>query len=561
MRRGHSWQLHFLQLVVAILLHVHIAWAQCSSSEYQTIPVVTTCEVSDQTSSVQLELSEVMVMRIPVGLNGFSVQISSAVNLDIKMYDDSSGTCIAGVGCSPGKFQGNHNYAGVVFYYSGDDATAPAAESVSITGVVARSFTVYVKGYAHGVTATIESSHGAQTSACPSPLNGCALCSTYALCRAAETPTCDGSLSVFCTPTTTTSSSSTSTSITTSVSSTTTTTTLRKVILTGTFQITFASGVSVCAVDTIYALQLAIGSAARNISSLPFTPSDVISITIEVCRRRLEASDDDGRRLAATSTTVTYMVAAPGFWNSASAQALATAIAEFVVLFVSLIQQSLLSSGIATSGISISIPVVGDPGLAWDQSLWDNDTSTDINSDTCQGVAAPLWRLVGRGVTTDWQVTSLLFYRDMACTNLMRVLPQKLSHVSYYNGRAFDGPARGAKRGSASVAEVLVVGLSSGVAWRSARSCGHFSDECHLGFEWFTDVLPAAHPQPLTRHALGARTSVQPRCVVVSQSVVAGNFAPTVAVQYRHGVDPWQTLRVFSGLWGGVAHIRLPVSR
>eukprot|EP00446_Apocalathium_sp_SHHI-4_P069773 CAMPEP_0177538084 /NCGR_PEP_ID=MMETSP0369-20130122/58161_1 /TAXON_ID=447022 ORGANISM="Scrippsiella hangoei-like, Strain SHHI-4" /NCGR_SAMPLE_ID=MMETSP0369 /ASSEMBLY_ACC=CAM_ASM_000364 /LENGTH=554 /DNA_ID=CAMNT_0019020817 /DNA_START=1 /DNA_END=1663 /DNA_ORIENTATION=- len=554
MRRGHSWQLHFLQLVVAVLLHVHVAWAQCMSSEYQTIPVVTTCSgVSGQTSSVQLELSELMVMRIPIGLNGFSVQISSAVNLDIKMYDDANGTCIAGVGCSPGKFQGNHNYAGVVFYYSGDDATPLAAESVSITGVLARSFTVSVKGYAHGVTATIQWSHGAQTSSCPSPLNGCAPCSTYALCRDTETPTCDGSLSVFCTPTTTTSSSSTSTSSstsssTTSVSSTTTTTTLLKVILTGNFQITFASGVSVCSVDTIYALQLAIGSAARNITSLPFTPSDVISISIEVCRRRLEASDDDGRRLAATSTTVTYMVAAPGFWNSASAQALATAIAEFVVLFVSLIQQSLLSSGIATSGISISIPVVGDPGLAWDQSLWDNDTSTDINSDTCQGVAAPLWRLVGRGVTTDWQVTSLLFYRDMACTNLMQVLPQKLSHVSYYNGRAFDGPARGAKRGSASVAEVLVVGLSSGVA--SARSCGHFSDECHLGFEWFTDVLPAAHPQPLTRPALGARTSVQPRCVVVNQSVVAGNFAPTVAVQYRHGADPWQTLRVFSGLWG-----------
>lgn len=522
--------------------------AQCGVGFYRSASIVTLCEGSSGLSaSVALKSGLSKVLVLPTGVSGAYVKLSSSTNdVDAQLFDSSSPTCVVGHLCSVGGSGGTWQYFGMDVYYSGGDSSLPVSETISITGTTTRNLTVYAKAYGPG-SATAEYSHGT-VSPCPSPTPGCSPCSAFTACALSETASCDGSATVVCIKTTTTSTTRTATlsSTTTTTSSrtaTTTTTTADRVdvLVTGTVVVALPSGGDLCADPASTALKSAFESGFSSAAGVVIAAKEFV-ISVAGCA-------GGGRRLGTASTTVSYMLKVEGVHNTLAAQAIVSAIAASFQTFTSAFVDSLQSAGIASSVISASLPAAAQPAPTLSLALWDNDTSTN----DCRGVASTTWRVVGRDAPLEWQVHSLGFYQDAACTDKISTIPRR-SARGPVNGRAFSGPMR---RGAASVADLL----DGGGPWRSRSACGAFSDACHLGFEWVSGSASAT-PQRYSRTPFPRREAVAPQCVLLEQSSVTGRFATVALVQYRAaGEAQWRTLAGRAGLTGGIAHLRVPVAR
>mmetsp|Transcript_49497 Transcript_49497/g.105826 ORF Transcript_49497/g.105826 Transcript_49497/m.105826 type:complete len:888 (+) Transcript_49497:61-2724(+) len=175
--------------------------ATCSSSQWQPSPVVMNCGGGSGSLPVQLQKGQTTnIWSLPIGASNVFFQMTANADLDIKLFDDDSNTCIVGFGCTYASSCSSADYCiayeDMSIYFSGDDMWQPISETIAISGALTRRMTLKVKSYAAEAGA-FSFSYG-PASSCPDVLPGCSQCSSYAGCTSSERPACDGSSAVIC---------------------------------------------------------------------------------------------------------------------------------------------------------------------------------------------------------------------------------------------------------------------------------------------------------------------------------------------------------------------------
>mmetsp|Transcript_99078 Transcript_99078/g.284863 ORF Transcript_99078/g.284863 Transcript_99078/m.284863 type:complete len:219 (+) Transcript_99078:101-757(+) len=184
-------------------------------------------------------------------------------------------------------------------------------------------------------------------------------------------------------------------------------------------------------------------------------------------------------------------------------------------------------------------------------------------------VSSARWRLVGRGVSSDWKVSRIKFRALDAswveqqagsmpgatpCGELISSVPwARGAGGQLADGSAFAGPTLVAPEGGRMP---NVAFEDTDEAWSPGVPCLAADDTCFLGFRWFgtrASTEAEATGSRLTRY------EASPRCLEVEQSATSGEFAPNVLVQYWSDASKsWLTHTEFSGLSGGSITLRLP---
>mmetsp|Transcript_55486 Transcript_55486/g.143019 ORF Transcript_55486/g.143019 Transcript_55486/m.143019 type:complete len:236 (+) Transcript_55486:2-709(+) len=216
----------------------------------------------------------------------------------------------------------------------------------------------------------------------------------------------------------------------------------------------------------------------------------------------------------------------------------------------------------ALAGIALTNVVVGT--LSASESLsslvqLSMSTLGSFAGDGAVAVSAPRWRVVGRNVASEWQVSFLGFFEDISCRTSIPAVPRRSDDRGkrLFNGHALSGPMRRDQAGY-----FALNAFEAGAAeWRSTAPCGAWSDECYIGFYWLSHQVaqvPDSDPTVFSTLRVMRRASVQPHCILLEQSVVSGHFAQTIAVQFKASVGAWQTILTRSGIEGGQVQLHLP---
>mmetsp|Transcript_131673 Transcript_131673/g.421416 ORF Transcript_131673/g.421416 Transcript_131673/m.421416 type:complete len:221 (-) Transcript_131673:109-771(-) len=154
-----------------------------------------------------------------------------------------------------------------------------------------------------------------------------------------------------------------------------------------------------------------------------------------------------------------------------------------------------------------------------------SSTLGSFAGDGAVAVSAPQWRVVGRNVASEWQVSYLGFFEDISCRTSIPAVPRRSDDRGkrLFNGHALSGPMRRDQAGYFA----LNAFEADAAEWRSTAPCGAWSDECYIGFYWLSHQ-------------------------------VSGHFAHTIAVQFKASAGAWQTILTRSGIEGGQVQLHLP---
>lgn len=334
------------------------------------------------------------------------------------------------------------------------------------------------------------------------------------------------------------------------------------VTVTGTIEATFPDGIVSCLASTELALKDSLAMALSTVTGFQFESSAVTSVAVDTCTgRRLEeeGGDADARRLTPVATVVTYVASVA---SASLAAFVASAVASSVAAFAAAFAAQMAFVGVGLSGV-VTGAVTSSASLALFSSI-DRSVLGTYAADAVEAVSSARWRLVGRSVPQEWFVSAVRFYEDAACTREIPVIPQRNDRgLKRHNGRAFGGPQkRGRGRDWHAAADALE---GTGAGWRSTAPCGDHSDTCHIGFDWFGEQVGLGLAGPASGYSatgLLRRAAVSPYCVHLVQSEVAGQYAPTVAVQYKAtAASGWRTQLLRADLVGGSVQLRLPAPR
>jgi len=329
------------------------------------------------------------------------------------------------------------------------------------------------------------------------------------------------------------------------------------VTVSGSLEATFQNGIVACDTTTELALQASIASALTEITGTSYSSGDVSSVAVNICSRRLDQTDSEEealRRLAAIGATVSYDVAVA---TASFALEAMSALASSPAAFAAEVGARMGAASIALFNIVVG-PLSSSESLAFFSSL-SMSVLGSFPGDGMAAISASRWRVVGRGVASEWVLFRVGFFEDVSCTRAILTIPQRNTRgFQRYNGRAFGSPTRRGRPGH-NAADVFE---AAGGEWRSTAPCGEFSDTCHIGFDWLTDQVAGPAGTPASSFQVTGvvrRFAVEPRCILLVQSEVPGQFAPTVAVQYKANASPWETLTTRAGLVGGPVQLRQPV--